>query len=91
MQPYLYKATSDNIAPNAAFDRIRSVIHEYLSYNDNLNITCLPIYHLDPNQRIRVVDSVAGVNGDYVIKTISVPLTANGTMSITAQKALERT
>lgn len=75
---------------NSAYDLIRSALHEYTSYNNNINLTSLPVYHLEPNMRITVEDDASSIHGDYVINTISLPLTLNGTMSINAKKAIER-
>jgi hypothetical protein len=33
----------------SAEDVMRSVLHEYLSYNNRINLTTIPIYHLDAN------------------------------------------
>lgn len=79
-----------NLTNYSAFECLRSNLHEYISYNENISLTTLPIYYLEPNTRISVTDREASVSGDYMIKTISVPLTTNGTMTIQASKALER-
>jgi len=50
----------------------------------------VPIYYLDVNTRIFVFDEKSGINGEYIIEKLSIPLTYNGTMSITAHKAVER-
>ena len=34
---------------NPAYDLLRSSIYEHLSYNNNINITSMPVYHLDAN------------------------------------------
>lgn len=73
-----------------AYDAIRSVLHETSSYNETINISCIPIYHLEPNIRITVNDNDTGISGDYLIQSISLPLAFNGDMTITAQKAIER-
>ena len=73
-----------------AFEVLRSSLHEYLSYNNNINIQVLPVYHLDANQRITVENKESDVYGDYVINTISLPLALNGMMTINARKAVER-
>jgi hypothetical protein len=49
----------------------------------------LPIYYLEPNTRIYVFDDKTGIEGDYIVRDITIPLTYNGTMSITATKAAE--
>ena len=46
----------------------------------------VPVYHLQPNTRIKVMDMNSKINGDYIVSRISIPLTYNGTMSITATK-----
>ena len=46
----------------------------------------VPVYHLQPHTRIKVMDMNSKINGDYIVSRISIPLTYNGTMSITATK-----
>ena len=68
----------------------RELLYQYTNYNENISIQSVPIYYLDANTRITVYDQKAGIYGDYIIKSISLPIGADGTMSITANKALER-
>jgi hypothetical protein len=49
-----------------------------------------PVYHLEHNTRITVENTDADISGDYIITTISIPLTLNGSMSISAKRAVER-
>lgn len=65
---------------------------EELLYNhsyciETINITAIPVYYLEPNVRILVKDELSKINGEYLVSRISIPLTYNGTMSITATKA----
>ena len=76
---------------NSAYDAVRAMLHELISYNESVNITTVPIYHLEPNTRITAKDADIGVEPtDYIIKSFSVPLTANGTMTLQCTKAMER-
>jgi hypothetical protein len=75
---------------NSAYDALRMSIHEHLSYNNNISIQTMPVYHLDVNQRIYVKNEEADIDGDYIIKSITIPLALNGMMSINAQRAIER-
>ena len=68
----------------------RNLLYQYTTYNESISIQCIPVYSLDVNRRITVKDKKSGINGDYVIKTITVPLSPNNVMSITASKALNR-
>ena len=58
--------------------------------NESINISSIPLYYIEPNSRITVKDLGAGINGDYIIKTISLPLCGSNFMNINATKALER-
>lgn len=76
---------------NSAYDAIRSMLHELISYNESVSLTTIPVYHLEPNTRITAQDQDIGVAPtDYIIKSFSVPLSANGTMTLQCTRALER-
>ena len=75
---------------NSAYNKVRDLLYQYTSYNESISISAKPIYYLEPNTRIGVRDLESNIFGDYMIKTISIPLDINGTMSISATKALER-
>lgn len=68
----------------------RDLLYQYTDYNNSISFQCIPIYYLEPNTRITIKDKKAGISGDFIIKSISRPLDGQGTMSITATKALER-
>lgn len=75
---------------NCAYDEIRNLLYQYTEYNGSITIQCVPIYYLEPNTIITVNDPKTGISGDYLIKTISLPLSINGTMSITATKIMNK-
>lgn len=75
---------------NSAYNRVRELLYQNTSYNENITLQAIPIYYLEPNTRITVNDAESGISGDYMISTISLPLDINGTMSISATRALER-
>ena len=74
----------------SAYDAIRDLLYQNTSYNESISIQCIPIFHLDSNIRIGVTDYESGIFGDYIINTLSIPLDINGTMTISATRALER-
>ena len=78
-------------AQNSAYDKIKELIYTHGSYNETINLSVIPIYYLEPNTRITVFDNDTGINGDYIINTISLPLTPNGTSNISAVKAINKT
>lgn len=87
---YIYQMLATGGSFNSAYDAVRDMLYQDTSYNESIQIQAVPIYHLEPNTRITVKDPNSDIYGDYVISTISLPLSTNGTMSISATRALER-
>ena len=56
---------------------------------ESVNINAIPVYSLQPNTRISVSDQNSGIEGEYLVSRLTIPLTYNGTMSITATKAVD--
>ena len=71
-------------------DKIDELLYQRTYCTENITITSIPIYHLQPNTRILVKDDETGINGEYIVHKITISLTYNGTMSISASKAPER-
>ena len=86
----IYSQLATGGSQNSAYEEIKLLLYEYTSYNESITIQALPIYYLDVNQRITVQDSKSDIYGDYMISSITIPFTVNGTMSISATRALER-
>lgn len=74
----------------SAYEEIRKELYQYTNYNEQISLTTLPIYYLEPNVRITVRDMQSGIYGDYMIKSITLPLDINGTMNLSCTRALER-
>jgi hypothetical protein len=53
---------------------------------ESATITTIPIYYLEPNVKVRIIDKQTNLDGYYEISKLSIPLAYNGTMSITATK-----
>ena len=74
----------------SAYQQIRAELYQYTNYNEQISLTVLPIYYLEPNTRITVRDDQSGIYGDYIIQSITLPLDINGTMNLSCTRALER-
>ena len=74
----------------SCFDKIREMLYQNLNYNTTMSITCLPKYYMEPNNIIHIEDKKSSINGNYQITQFTLPLTYNGTMSITATQVLTR-
>lgn len=74
----------------SAWDELQNQLYQFTNFAESITITSVPIYYLEPNNRILINNSELGINGEYIISKITVPLAYNGTTSITATKAIER-
>lgn len=75
----------------SAYEQIKYDLQKYTSYQNTVSLTARPSFYLNPNVRVDLYDESTGTIGDYVIKTISIPLGSTGSnMSVSLSKALER-
>lgn len=74
----------------SAYSQIRYDLQQYTSYQNTVSITAIPCFYLEPNVRVKLNDHSTGTFGDYVIKSISIPLGMGGNMSVSMSKAMER-
>ena len=74
----------------SAQETARNFLYQYTTYNEGISIQSIPVYSLDVNKRITVRDHKSGIYGDYIINSMTVPLSPNITMSISASRALSR-
>ena len=88
------KSFEDNVVNggtlNSAYNLIKNLVYEYTNYNEAITLTAIPIYHLEPNTVITVVDEESSINGEYIINSISVPIDLGQTMTISAKKVQSR-
>lgn len=79
-------------AYNSAYENIRQLLHQFVSYNETVSIQTLPMYFLQPNIRIKLYDSDSRIYGDYIINSMSfnIDLSGSNQLNINASRALER-
>jgi hypothetical protein len=73
----------------SAKDRLEELLYQHSYSIETATITTIPIYYLQPNTRIKVFDEKSGLNGDYVIDKLTIPLAYNGTMQLQVTKAVD--
>ncbi len=71
-------------------NKVDEMLYKYAYCIENITLTALPIYHLEPNTVIYVQDKTTGIEGEYIINKITLPLDYKGTMSIQAVKSPQR-
>ena len=82
----VYENIQEGAIGYSAQDAVRNLLNQYTNFNETISIQCMPIYYLEPNTRIKVDDMASNIHGDYIIKSISLPIDGKSTMSITATK-----
>lgn len=95
---YTYVNLTDNISNLFTVSSQKkstfNVLDEFLYNNsyctESITLQAIPVYYLEPNNRILVRDDSTGINGEYLVQRISYQLNHSGTMSITATKAVSR-
>ena len=83
----LFSISGQGKSAKAAIDQL---VYQFAQNAENINLTTLPIYYLEPNTRIFIRNDESGLGGEYIINRISITLGANGNMTIGASKAIER-
>ena len=73
----------------SAKERLDELLYQHGYCIENVTINAVPVYYLEPNSRVYIDDKESGINGYYNVSKITLPLTYNGTMSLTATKAQE--
>lgn len=74
---YLSGGEYDNIYSNSlAKQRADYELYIHSNLNDALSLSIIPNYTLDVNKRTNYTEKTTGINRDYIIKTISIPLDA---------------
>ena len=86
----LYANLAENTLGYSAQEVARNLLYQYTTYNEVISLQSVPIYYLDVNTRITVTDRQSGINGDYIINSINIPLSPTSAMNISASRALNR-
>ena len=89
LQPHMKNLFTITSKGKSAKEQVDQMLYDYSYCTESATIVTVPIYRLDPNTRIYVRDDNSGINGQYIISKITIPLAYNGTMNITATKAVE--
>ena len=75
---------------NSCYWEIKNLLYNRTGYNESVSIQALPIYHIEPNTRMKAFDKDSNIFGEYMITSISLPMSIDGTMSISAIRSNEK-
>ena len=87
---YLENLFTISTQGKCAKDSLDSWLYKYTYCTETVSLTSIPIYYLEPNTRVYIYDDNSGIDGEYIVDRISLPLQYSGTMNISATKAAER-
>ena len=85
---YMYNVFSISAMAKSAKEAIDEMLYKYGYCNESVSVSSIPLYFLQPNTRIYIRDNKSGIDGDYIIDKINIPLANNGVMQINAIKAI---
>ena len=85
-----YKNFATGGFKHSAYEQIKYDLQQYTSYQNTVSITAIPCFYLEPNTRVELKDHSTNTFGDYVVRSISIPLGAGNNMSVSMSKAMER-
>ena len=73
-----------------ALETIDNMVYQDAYCNEEVTLTSVPVYYLEPNSIISARDEYQLVNGYYILNKMVIPLTYNGTMKNTCIRVPER-
>ena len=73
-----------------AYGVVRDLLFYHTTFNETISLTSIPMYFLDANQMIAAEDIQSNISGEYLIKSITLPLGIEGAMSISAIRSVPR-
>ena len=74
----------------SALDKLNNCLYNNTYCIESVSLNTIPIYYLQPNTKILIRDDNSKINGEYNVTRFTIPLTFNGTMSISATKIADR-
>ena len=77
------KMFSTSSRGRTVFDAAESLKLNNIECAENVSITSIPVYHLQPNTIVKIEGE------EYLVTKLTIPLTYNGTMNITATKIIK--
>lgn len=88
LPPKMESLFSISAKGKSAQERMDELLQAHSYCIESTTIQTVPVYHLEPNTRVYVRDDASGVDGEYIVTKLTIPLAYNGTMSLTTTKVV---
>lgn len=86
IQPNMETLFNISSKGKSAKENIDELLYNHLYCTESVNISSVPVYHLEPNSRVYIQDEISKIQGEYLISKITIPLMYNGMMTLTGVK-----
>lgn len=86
----LYNNFAAGGVENSCYEIVRQLLHEYMSYNQSISLQTVPLYFLQPNTCIYVEDEESGIEGNFLITTLTYTIGEQSSLNINASKILQK-
>ena len=70
----------------SAKEILDGLLFKHTVATESVSMQALPVYNLEPNTLVEITSQEAGITGEYILNSITIPLSYNGMMSINALK-----
>lgn len=75
---------------NGAFDQVKYELYLHTTYQKSVSLGAIPVFYLEPNTRVQLNDATTNTYGEFNVSSISIPLGAGNSMTVTMSQAVER-
>jgi hypothetical protein len=69
-----------------AFSSMKNLLYIHTNFNETVSVSAIPLYFLEPNNKINLTDINTGVFGDHFLQSFNIPLSPDGVMTLEAIK-----
>jgi len=75
---------------NSAYEAIKYELFSHTTYQKVVTLTALPVFYLEPNSRVQIIDKTTNTNGDFMIQNINLTLGPGANMAVTLNEIVEK-
>ena len=70
----------------SAYNYIDQLLYDHTYLSENVTLSAIPLYWLQPNRKIQIFDLLRGLHDDFIINKITIPLEYGGLMNLNVIK-----
>lgn len=75
---------------NSAYEKIRYELFYHSNYQKTVSLTSIPVYYLEPNNRVVINDASTNTYGDFMVQNINLTFGPGANMAVTLSEVHER-